>query len=58
VENAFSLINGDKIRNSHILLVDDIVTTGATVSACARQLEQADGVRISVAAIGFVDPRR
>ncbi|MBM6993993.1 MAG: ComF family protein [Prevotella sp.] len=58
VEHAFSLLHGDKIRNSHVLLVDDIVTTGATLCACAKLLEQVEGVKISVASVGFVDQRR
>lgn len=58
VEHAFMLTNGDKIRNSHVLLVDDIVTTGATMCACAALLDQIEGIKISVASIGFVDPKR
>ena len=58
VENAFFLLNGNKIKNSHILLVDDVVTTGATICACAKQLEQVAGVKISVATIGFADLKR
>lgn len=53
VENSFELTNGEKIKGKHILIVDDIVTTGATVSALAIQLEQAEGVKISIATIGY-----
>lgn len=58
VEHAFALRRGDKIRGSHLLLIDDVVTTGATICACAKVLEQVEGVRISVAALAFADPRR
>lgn len=58
VEHAFALLNGDKIKNTHVLLVDDIVTTGATICACAGLLESVEGVKISVASVGFADPRR
>lgn len=53
VENVFQLTNPAKIANKHILIIDDIVTTGATISACARQLCKADNVTISVLTIGF-----
>lgn len=53
VDNAFELIDDTKIKGRHVLIVDDVVTTGATVCSLARQLETVDGVRISVAAIGF-----
>lgn len=53
VEKAFELIDNTKIKGKHLLIVDDVVTTGATVCSLAKQLETVDGVRISVVTIGF-----
>ena len=53
VENAFLLTNPDLVSHRHLLLVDDIVTTGATTMACARELLKAKSVRISVLSLGF-----
>ena len=53
VAEAFQLVKPDLIRGKHLLLVDDIVTTGATITACAKELFQAEGIRISVLTVGF-----
>ena len=49
----FTLINSAKIKNKHILLVDDIVTTGATLESCAVLLQQAENVKISIATMAI-----
>ena len=53
VENVFELTNGDSISGKHLLLIDDVVTTGATIIACAQEMQKASDVKISVLALGF-----
>lgn len=48
VEGIFRLRRSGRIESRHVLLVDDVVTSGATLTACAKELERAAGVRISV----------
>ena len=53
VEGVFSLVDGSALTGKHILIIDDVVTTGATVVSCARELMKAGDVRFSVMSLGF-----
>jgi len=45
--------DGEKLRNRHILLVDDVITTGSTIEACVSEILSAGNVKVSVVALAF-----
>lgn len=52
-DELFTLQNAKSIENKHLLLVDDIITTGATLEACISVLNQAKNVKISIACMAM-----
>ncbi len=52
VRRAFGLRPGYQLHSAHVLLVDDILTTGATCNEAARELKRAGAAQVSVAVIG------
>lgn len=53
VENVFRLKSVDSIRNRHILLVDDVITTGATLESCVHVLSKCSNTSVSIVTLGY-----
>lgn len=46
LRNAFQMRNGSAVRSLHLLLVDDVLTTGSTLNECARVLRDAGAASV------------
>lgn len=53
VEGIFQIAEVTSITGKHILLVDDVITTGSTIESCTIELLKLEGVKVSVVALAF-----
>ena len=55
VEGIFAINNSVQFEEKHILLIDDVVTTGSTLEACAVELLKLRNTKVSIATLAFAD---
>ncbi len=53
VKDVFGVTEPDKLKGQHLLLVDDVLTTGATMEACAQKLLEIEGVKVSAVSLAY-----
>ncbi len=53
VAYVFEIREAELLKGKHILLVDDVITTGATLEACAQKILEIPDTKVSIATIAF-----
>jgi len=55
VKEVFHVAKPEQLHQQNVLLVDDVITTGATIEACAKMLLEAGCKSVSIASIAYTD---
>ncbi len=55
MQEVFVVKDAERLKNKHVLLVDDIVTTGSTLEACGIELLKIQGLKLSIATIAYAE---
>lgn len=56
VKGIFKLMKPELITGKHILLVDDVITMGATTTECAKEMMKAQSIKLSVISLAYAGP--
>ncbi|CAN5423891.1 ComF family protein [soil metagenome] len=57
LRDAFLLVNPKFVREKHVVLIDDVMTTGATMQSAARVLAEAKPASLCALVIAVADPK-
>jgi len=55
VQTIFEVLDTKSLEGKHVLLVDDVITTGATIKACVKELHKIPNIKISLAVMAYTD---
>ncbi|MGY0038923.1 ComF family protein [Pedobacter sp. NJ-S-72] len=55
MQNVFEIKQPHKLENQHVLLIDDVITTGSTLEACSKILLDSGLKKLSIAAAAYAE---